>query len=218
MQPPFRVLVVDPPWLFSDKLTMDPVKRGSQSQYPTLTVNELAKLPVAELADDGSVLVLWCPAAILTKGFEVMASWGFTYKQQWNWVKIGKRLQPWQRQGLQTALDAGDVQGIADHLPMFFGMGRLARAAKEIALVGTCGSPYKHLENNSIRDTFFAPNLGHSSKPECVQDALDLMFPQGNKLELFARRDRPGWLTLGNECPSTEGQDIRDNLKELLDA
>ena len=46
---------------------------------------------------------------------------------------------------------------------------------------------------------------------------LDIMFPGDdiNKIELFARRDRPGWKCIGNENPSTIGQDIRDSLEIL---
>jgi N6-adenosine-specific RNA methylase IME4 len=30
------------------------------------------------------------------------------------------------------------------------------------------------------------------------------------KYELFARRERPGWVTVGNECPGTIGVNIRE--------
>lgn len=75
----------------------------------------------------------------------------------------------------------------------------------------------------SETDVFFAPAGRHSEKPECFQDALDEMFPEGNRLEMFARRERAGepftrdWLCVGNECPSTEGEDIRDSLKRLME-
>ena len=38
------------------------------------------------------------------------------------------------------------------------------------------------------------------------------MFPTQTKLELFARRHRPGWTCLGNEL---DGLDIRDALEQL---
>ena len=39
----------------------------------------------------------------------------------------------------------------------------------------------------------------------------------GPYLELFARRDRPGWTTVGLECPSTEGEDIFASIDRLTD-
>jgi N6-adenosine-specific RNA methylase IME4 len=44
------------------------------------------------------------------------------------------------------------------------------------------------------------------------------MFPQWRKLELFARRHRPGWTCLGNESPMTNGEDIRESIGNLLDS
>jgi len=236
----FRVICVDPPYSFSDKLKMDDVKRGAESQYDIITVPELRSLPIDNVAEDDSVLVLWCPASLLEAGLSLMSSWGFSYKQLWTWIKLGKNIQQYQAQGILQGLDNNCPKTIADNLPLAFGMGRLRRAAKEVVLVGIKGSPYKHLDNKSIRDVVFsadnqesdghwfeselvsfAPNLGHSAKPECVQDDLDLMFPEGNRLELFARRDRvgdPHWTCVGNECPSTEGEDIRDSLVRLANA
>ena len=73
---------------------------------------------------------------------------------------------------------------------------------------------HKHLANKSQRSVSFAPNLKHSAKPEHLQDSLDIMFPQGKKLELFARRVRPDWTCLGNEI--CNGEDITVSLAKLI--
>ena len=44
-----------------------------------------------------------------------------------------------------------------------------------------------------------APLGGHSEKPELFMDMVEQMSP-GPYLELFARRNRLGWDTWGNEC------------------
>ena len=46
----------------------------------------------------------------------------------------------------------------------------------------------------------------HSAKPEEVQDRIELMYPKATKLELFARRQRPGWVCLGNEVTGRDTQ------------
>lgn len=189
---PFGVIVADPPWPFDDSLTMSEVKRGARSNYATLSVDTLCQLPVQEVASDDGVLVLWCPATILESGFAVMRAWGFEYKQLWVWVKTTK-----------------DGKGLA------FGMGRLARSCKEVALVGVRGRPYGALKDHSVRDVFPSPKRKHSQKPEDIQDALERMFPDWPRLELFARRDREGWTALGNEVPGMEGVDISDALKAV---
>ena len=96
-------------------------------------------------------------------------------------------------------------------------MGRLARNCHEPCLVGVKGKYTKFLQNHSQRNLFMHHSLPHSKKPESVQDSLDKMFPQWNKLELFARRERPGWTCIGNESPLTMGQDIRESIFDLVD-
>jgi N6-adenosine-specific RNA methylase IME4 len=39
----------------------------------------------------------------------------------------------------------------------------------------------------------------HSQKPECAYQMLESLFPQAEKLELFARTERDGWDQWGNE-------------------
>jgi N6-adenosine-specific RNA methylase IME4 len=201
-QKKYGVIVSDPAWQFGDKLTMSDVPRGAGSNYTTMSIRDIVTLPVKNVAADDAVLVLWCPASMISAGMCAVDAYGFEQKQVWVWVKTGKGVE----------VDAEDVQiGASD---IAFGMGRLARNACEFMLVGTRGKVYDKLENRSVRNVFFAPNLKHSAKPECVQDALDSMFVSLDKLELFARRDRPGWTCVGNECPSTSGVDIRDWVKQ----
>ena len=195
----FEVIVADPPWAFGDKLRQSRVKRGAEDQYPVLSDNEVAELPILPLLAANAVLALWVPASKLADGLRVLASWGFTHKQVWVWVKTVK----------DKALGEDGMPKLA------MGMGHLARGACEICLIGVRGSPYKANCDRSIRNVFFAPVGKHSQKPEAVQDALDRMFPTAKKLELFARRDRKGWITLGNEVPTDPCEDIRAALEEL---
>lgn len=190
---PFRVIVADPPWAFGDALSMSKVKRGAAANYDTLSTAEIAALPVAQLAADDSVLVLWRPSALAGDALRVMGAWGFRQVGEVVWRKVKE-------------------SGV-----LHFGMGRLTRATKEIAFVGVRGSPYSLVRDHSVRDTFDAPPMPHSAKPECVQDAFERMLP-GPHLELFARRHRPGWMCVGNQAPATKGRDIREVLPGMVRA
>ena len=55
--------------------------------YPTLTVEEIAALPVGRLAATGCHLWLWTTNAFLEAGFQVMRAWGFQYLAPIVWVK-----------------------------------------------------------------------------------------------------------------------------------
>lgn len=234
----FQVIAADPPWSFGDKLTMSDVARGASSNYDVMSIEDIKKLPIKDFADpNGSILALWVPSSLLQEGMDTMKAWGFTHKQTYVWVKTKKDpfkkirdifLDLWKihdpfkdkvtpRKFIQNMKKA--IQAITDAAllkdTLAFGMGRLFRQTHEFCLIGINNKKiYKYLENKSQRSVSFAENLKHSAKPEDLQDSLDIMFPKGKKLELFARRVRPDWTCLGNEV--CNGEDIRVSLAKLI--
>jgi N6-adenosine-specific RNA methylase IME4 len=236
MSTKFTIIVCDPPWSFSDRLQMSSVKRGAQANYATMTNAEIAQLPVNAIADpNGAALCLWVPSALIQTGLNVMKSWQFNLRQTYIWNKtkkepltaLQKSFKKSVRQLLKSEskkeLSAADAIDLLNKLvadfeltnSMGFGMGRLFRQSHEICLIGINNtSIYNKLQNKSQRSISFAPNLKHSSKPERLQDSLDTMFVGCDKIEMFARRERAGWLCLGNEVG--ERLDIRDSLAKLI--
>ena len=70
----------------------------------------------------------------------------------------------------------------------------------ELVLLATRGSPaIKHNNGAKAPQVVYAPITKHSEKPNAVQERIDWMYPEGNRLELFARRPYPGWDTFGNQ-------------------
>jgi N6-adenosine-specific RNA methylase IME4 len=236
----YQVIVADPCWSFSDKLTMSDVKRGAASNYPTMSLTDLKSLPIKEIADpEGAILALWVPSSLLQQGLELMSAYGFQQKQSYIWVKVKKNIpdllvkstinniKKYIKDNLLDFTDYIFNYGLKDLLTksfnfslqdtLSFGMGRLFRQTHEICLIGTNNNKiYQQLQNKSQRSVSFAPNLKHSAKPEHLQDSLELMFPNANKIEMFARRLRPGWECLGNEVQN--GLDIREALAKLIGA
>lgn len=223
----FRVIVADPPWPFNDSLRMSDVKRSSEANYDVMTIADIRQLPIKNyIHPDGSILALWVPGSLLQDGMDTMKDWGFQQKQVYVWAKTKKDTSI-KKDVYKTAQQVHeDLSGgfsedeILDNLTvdpnglLAFGMGRLFRQTHEICLIGTSSNKiYQKLKNKSQRSVCLSPNLGHSSKPENLQDSLDLMFPRGKKLELFARRHRKGWVCLGNEI--CDGEDIRVSLAKL---
>lgn len=181
----YKVIVIDPPWAFNDKLTMSDVKRGAEANYNTMTMSEIAGMSVHAWSLPDSMCALWVPSSLITEGLAMLKAWGFTHKQIVTWVKTSKS-------------DAG----------LAFGMGRYFRGCTEHVLIGTRGKLAKDVLSKSERNVIMAPAMPHSKKPEDLQDALQRMLP-GPYLEVFARRSRKGWRCVGYECPSTPEQDIR---------
>lgn len=225
----FDLIVADPAWEMRDKLKMK-VKRSSAAKYPVLKPKDIVALDVKSIASDNAILALWVPSAMLTDGMEAMKNWGFVQKQTWIWVKT--KISPLDlllkkfRQSiynfedlsfqealglLKITLDEFDLNDILN-----FNLGRIFRQTHEICLIGTRGKVSSLRKDKSQRSVFIGPALPeHSEKPEEFQNRLDLLYPGLNKVELFARRDRPGYTCVGLECPSTMGEDIRDSLKRL---
>jgi len=217
----YNLLIMDPPYEFDDKLKMSKVKRSSEDQYDgTLTMNDIKNLDIATLASDTSLLALWVPSAHIEFGMDMMKGWGFNYKQTFIWVKIKKDplkelkkkvLKLSNKKEIAAAFDEWDANDI---LSMF--MGRIFRQTHEVVLLGTKGKVNQCIALKNQRSVDMAYNEGHSFKPEGLQDRLEIMYPTfTNRVELFARRDRPGWDCAGNECPSTFGENIRDSIERL---
>jgi N6-adenosine-specific RNA methylase IME4 len=67
-------------------------------------------------------------------------------------------------------------------------------------------------KERSFRNWFNVPRKGgHSVKPEFFYDLVEKVSP-GDYLEIFARKPRLGWTSLGNEIT---GRDIVEDLAKL---
>ena len=216
---------------------MSEVKRGAEANYSTMSISDIKQIPVNDLADpSGAVLVLWTPSSLLQEGLDVMKAWGFAQKQTYIWSKTKiVPLEGFKKMAVSAAKKIYDLEpatrkgqvlnlvkrACMDSMKEFvlentlaFGMGRLFRQTHEICLIGINDKGiYKKLNNKSQRSVSFGEVLKHSSKPEHLQDSLELMFPKTEKIELFARRLRSGWTCVGNEI--CNGEDIRVSLSKL---
>jgi N6-adenosine-specific RNA methylase IME4 len=84
----FRAIVIDPPWPMPKIEREERPVQDDEIDYPTMSLAELAALPVADLADpDGAHLYLWVTHKFLPTGLELMAEWGFNYQCVMTWRK-----------------------------------------------------------------------------------------------------------------------------------
>jgi N6-adenosine-specific RNA methylase IME4 len=174
---PFQVVSADPPWKFGDKL---PGKgRGAEKHYPCLTLEELRWFPLPPIAAD-AWLFLWKVAAMPVEALAVVEAWGFTPKAEIVWVKTAK---------------SGALR---------IGMGRSVRNAHESCIVATRGRPAR--ASAAVPSVIHAPRGRHSEKPEEFFEAVErLTGPSARKCEMFARAERDGWFSMGNELVGRNG-------------
>jgi N6-adenosine-specific RNA methylase IME4 len=145
--------------------------RAVENYYHTLSLENLKSLPVGEITKKDCVIFLWAPACKLLEAASLLSAWGFLYRTHAVWLK--------------------------DHI----GMGYYFRAQHEVLLLAVKGNPPVPAEKNRPPSVIYAPRRSHSEKPEKVYDLIEKMYPQFEKIELFARpkKRRAGWTFWGNE-------------------
>lgn len=82
----YRIIYADPPWSYGNDRTYyggDPIVH-----YPTMSIDDICKLPVKDIAEDNAVLFIWVTSPLLKESFEVIDKWGFEYKTSFVWDKV----------------------------------------------------------------------------------------------------------------------------------
>jgi N6-adenosine-specific RNA methylase IME4 len=176
----YGAILADPPWQFapwSGKGTA----RAADNHYDTLTMRQIERLPVDEMAARDCVLFMWVCWPSLPEALRIIEGWGFTYKTcAFNWTKA----------------NASQIDMLRDDVAAQVGMGYWTRANSEPCLLGVRGKP-KRL-NADVRQGIIEPRRQHSRKPDGVHERIERLVA-GPYLELFARQKRPGWDVWGNQ-------------------
>jgi N6-adenosine-specific RNA methylase IME4 len=175
----FACILADPPWQFQNRTGKIAPEHKRLSRYSTMTLQEIADLPVKVILRPTAHLYLWVPNALLLEGLKVMEKWGFAYKTNIVWQKVRK--------------DGG---------PDGRGVGFYFRNTTELVLFGVRGKNPRTLapgrrQVNVIR----SQKREHSRKPDEVYDIIESCSP-GPYLELFARGPRSGWSAWGYQAES----------------
>lgn len=173
----YGIIYTDNPWEYK-VWSKKGQGRSAESHYPTMGIEQLCSLPVAELAADNCALFMWVTFPLLREAFTVLDAWSFTFKTvSFVWVKQNK-ISP----------------------TLFWGMGHWTRANAEICLLATWGSPKRI--SAKVHQVVMSPVEEHSKKPAEVRDRIVELMGDLPRIELFARQTAPGWDSFGNEVES----------------
>lgn len=173
----FATVMADPPWRFTNRTGKVAPEHRRLARYPTLSLDEICALPVAEHAMDTAHCYLWVPNALLPDGLRVLESWGFQYKSNLIWHKVRK-------------------DGHSDGR----GVGFYFRNVTEVVLFGVRGKNARTLApGRSQVNLFSTRKREHSRKPDEQYDIIEQCSP-GPFLELFGRGVREGWTVWGNQA------------------
>lgn len=82
----FATLVLDPPWDWGDEGDVSQFGRA-RPEYATMSIEQIAALPIANLAEQNAHIYLWITNRSLPKGFVLLEAWGFRYVTCLTWCK-----------------------------------------------------------------------------------------------------------------------------------
>ena len=144
----YGIILADPAWEYKNS----GFRSSANSHYPTMATEQICKLEVPSLCTDSSILFLWATNPLLPEAFEVMNSWGFTYKTNMPWVKKGGQGIGWYSKSSHELLLIG-VKPKTPHprerFDSFFETQRLAHSKKpDLAyeIIESMYPDYKKLE------------------------------------------------------------------------
>ncbi len=173
----FGTILADPPWQFQNRTGKVAPEHKRLSRYGTMTLEDIKTLPVSMISADTAHLYLWCPNALLPEGLSVMQSWGFHYKGNIVWHKIRK--------------DGGsDGRGVGFYF----------RNVTELILFGVRGKNARTLAPGRTQVNYICSRKReHSRKPDEQYPVIE-ECSRGPYIELFARGEREGWASWGNQA------------------
>jgi N6-adenosine-specific RNA methylase IME4 len=176
----YPILYVDPPWPSEFSKSNN---RTAENHYPTMSIEEILALPVARLATPDAMLLLWAPPIFYK---ETMEAWGFEPASTQGGIVWAKQ----------------DAEGTN----LKKGTGKYFMNCHEILWLGKRigGNPIVPRPDARPPSVISAPRLEHSAKPAIFYDIIERMYPGLAKIELFARRARPGWDAWGNQAEARQ--------------
>lgn len=179
----FKTVCADPPWQYRQPGGV------TRMPYSGMTIPDLMRLPVADVAEENAHLYLWTTNSFMVEAHQIALAWGFRPITILTWIK--------------TKLGTGYYfRGCTEHVVF--------------AVRGSLGIVRRDLRNyfeTPDGAAFVAPSGRHSAKPAAFFDLVEAASP-GPYLEVFGRSmARMGWTALGNEVG--EGGDIREALERL---
>lgn len=172
----YGIIYTDPPW----KQNKGGIRKSRPNQtreldYQTCSIDEIKEIhqKAFGLCDDIHNVFMWTIDKYLFDTEQMMKELGYELHARFVWDK---------ENGVCPAFT---IRFAHEYLLWFYRKGKILKPCKD--MVGKY--------TTVIRE----PSTKHSKKPEAAYTMIENMFPNSQKLELFARSERDGWDCWGNE-------------------
>ena len=68
----YKIIYADPPWTFKN-YNNEKSTHNADHHYPCMNMEDIKKIPVADLAGENCILFMWCTDPLLNKQIEVFS-------------------------------------------------------------------------------------------------------------------------------------------------
>src|SRR5262245_25323654 len=96
LSPPYSTIVADPPWHYDERIIEygRGETRSAPMPYSTMSVEQIAALPIIDLAAADAHLYLWTTQRYLWDARDIILGWGFAPATVLVWCKPPSGLTP----------------------------------------------------------------------------------------------------------------------------
>jgi N6-adenosine-specific RNA methylase IME4 len=174
----YQIIYADPPWKQGRGGKKKAVPNSFRPfDYPTIELPEIAKIlnKAGFRSDENRVLFLWTIDKYLFQAERIAKELGYKLHARMIWNKV-------------TGIPAAFTIRYGHEYLLYMYHGKLLPVAKA--------------ERGKIHSVFTEQVTKHSKKPEIAYQIIERLYPETNRLELFARQKRSGWDVWGNEVES----------------
>ena len=187
----YQIIYADPPWKQSKggKKNARPKSSGEPLDYGVISLEKIQDIlnKAGFRSDENRVLFLWTIDKYLFQAEEIAKVLGYRLHARMIWNKV-------------TGIPAAFTIRYGHEYLLYMYHGKLLPVAKA--------------ERGKIHTVFTEQVTKHSKKPEIAYQIIERLYPEANRLEIFARQKRKGWDCIGNEI---DGKDISDAIDELCE-
>lgn len=217
---------IDVPWKYVT-WSAKGMGKSPDNHYDTMTIDEIKALPVRSIFAPKAVIFFWVIDTHVRLAFDVLDAWGFVYKTVGlYWVKTGKERQigsrkiieqptfpigtgHWTRANPEHAYECELACRYCDGSGWFYSDKDLGPcvcaedAAEEqeverlFLATGKRGGPPR--KGKDVPRLMFSERREHSRKPDEALVRIERLV-DGPYIELFARSDREGWDSWGDQA------------------
>lgn len=170
----YDLLYIDPPWKQSrgGHKSVRKNSSGKPLDYHVLSLDDIKGHISKAVSDKQQIMFLWTIDKYLFEAQNIAEELGFKLHARMIWDKV-------------TGIPAAFTVRFGHEYLLYMYKGKLIPVNKD--------------ERGKIHTVFREQVKRHSQKPEIAYQIIERLYPDLRKLEMYARNERHGWDSWGNE-------------------